>query len=123
MATIPHPDEPTLDIREQIARIDRMQAELQKTQAEISKWQSDAIRANLRDQAEIERWQADMAQSRARSQAEADKWQVDMAQARAQATKLEKDTQLAPWTVVFTGMGAAAAFFAAGVAFTKLFTG
>ena len=87
MASIPNPPEPSLDIREQIARIDRMQAELSRTQAEINKWQ------------------------------------VDMAQARAQTVKVEQEARLAPWTVAFTGLGAGAALFAAGVAFAKVLIG
>lgn len=73
MATAPEtPDQP-LDIREQIVRIDRIQAEM-------SKW-------------------------------------------RVESLKTQQETRFAPITLVFTGMGAAAAFFAAGVAFARLFTG
>ncbi|WP_242095522.1 MULTISPECIES: hypothetical protein [unclassified Sphingomonas] len=63
MATIPESENAPLDIREQIARIDKLIVEAGKTR---------------------------------------------------------QDTRFAPLTLVFTGMGAAAAFFAAGVAFTKL---
>ena len=73
LATTSPYSEPTLDIREQIARIDKMQAELSKIQVEI--------------------------------------------------TKVRRDTSLAPWTVAFTGLGAGAALFAAGMAFTKLLIG
>ena len=45
------------------------------------------------------------------------------AKAREEAVKVRQDTKFAPWTLIFTGMGAASAFFAAGVAFTKLFGG
>ena len=64
MATIPESHDPPLDIREQIARIDKLIVEAGKTRQE---------------------------------------------------------TRFAPITLVFTGMGAAAAFFAAGIAFAKLF--
>lgn len=34
-----------------------------------------------------------------------------------------QEIALAPWAMIFTGMGAAAAFFAAGAAFVKLMGG
>ena len=80
MATGPLQSEPTLDIREQIARIDRIQAELSK-------------------------------------------WQLEMVQTLAQTAKTEQETRLAPLQVAFTGLGAGAALFAAGVAFAKYFVG
>jgi hypothetical protein len=73
MATAPDaPDQP-LDMREQLARIDRIQAE-------IGKWHFESL-------------------------------------------KTQQETRFAPITLIFTGMGAAAAFFAAGIAFAKLFIG
>ena len=63
MATNAERDEPPLDIREQIARIDKMLAEKDRTRQEIS---------------------------------------------------------IAPFALVFTGVGAGAAIFAAGAAFAKL---
>jgi hypothetical protein len=72
MATEPLSPEPTLDVREQLARIDRIQAEM-------GKWHFESL-------------------------------------------KTRQETRFAPITLIFTGMGAAAAFFAAGVAFAKLFT-
>ena len=45
------------------------------------------------------------------------------AKAREEAVKVRQDTKFAPLTLIFTGMGAAAAFFAAGAAFMKLATG
>lgn len=73
MATDPAFHEPPLDIREQIARIDRMQVEISK-------------------------------------------WKVEM-------SKTAQETRYGPFILIFTGMGAAAAFFAAGAAFTKLLIG
>ena len=40
-----------------------------------------------------------------------------------EAGKTRQETRFAPVTLVFTGMGAAAAFFAAGAAFAKLLIG
>lgn len=79
MATI-SPTDPILDVREQIARIDKMQTELAKIQVEIVKVGADTDRTR-------------------------------------------QEMKFAPLTLIFTGMGAAAAFFAAGVAFAKLFVG
>lgn len=39
------------------------------------------------------------------------------------AGKTRQDTRLGPVALIFTGMGVAAAFFAAGAAFTKLLIG
>ena len=39
------------------------------------------------------------------------------------AGKTRQETRFAPITLIFTGMGAAAAFFAAGAAFMKLVAG
>jgi hypothetical protein len=47
MATIPTSSEPTLDIREQLARIDRIQAELQKSQVEITKMTTETDKTRL----------------------------------------------------------------------------
>lgn len=73
------------DLKEQIARIDKMQAELGKIQIEIVKIAADTIKAD-RD-----------------------------------IMRVEQETKLAPWALGFTGIGAGAAIFAAGAAFTKLF--
>ena len=40
-----------------------------------------------------------------------------------EAGKTRQETRFAPVTLIFTAMGAAAAFFAAGAAFTKLLIG
>lgn len=87
MAT--YPDNPgfSLDIREQIARIDKTQAELSRIQGELNKWQLEEMKM------------------------------------RAKTAKIERDTRLAPWSMIFTVLGAASAFFAAGAAFMKLATG
>ena len=87
MATYPDIPEFSLDIREQIARIDRTQAELSRIQAELNKWQTDSMKV------------------------------------RAETAKVEQDTRFAPYIVAFTGLGAGAALFAAGVAFAKLLVG
>ena len=44
-------------------------------------------------------------------------------QALANAAKNRQETQFGPLTLAFAGMGALAAFFAAGVAFAKVFLG
>lgn len=77
MATIP---DPSFDIREQIARIDKMRAETEKNQVELQKIIADTL-------------------------------------------KVRQDTKLAPYTIVFGGLGAGAALFAAGGAFVKLLFG
>ena len=73
MASEPLPDHPTIDLREQLVRIDQMHAMIQ--------------------------------------------------QALANAAKTQLDTRLAPWQVFATVLGGAAAFFAGGIAFAKLFIG
>lgn len=73
MATTPETPEPTLNLREQLARIDQIQA--------------------------------------------------DLGHKLAMTSKTEQDRRFGPYTLIFTGMGAAAAFFAAGAAFTKLVIG
>ena len=72
MAAAPTDDQP-FDLREQLARIDKMQAEIQKHYDD--------------------------------------------------AAKVRQETKLAPLTVIFTGLGAGAALFAAGGAFVKLLAG
>ena len=47
MATVPNSSEPTLDIREQLARIDRIQAELQKSQVEITKMTAETDKTRM----------------------------------------------------------------------------
>ena len=101
MATTPDFPEFSLDIREQVARIDRTQAELSRIQGELNKWQIESLKAR----------------------AETEKVQTEAAKARAETAKIERDTRLAPWAIVFTGLGAGAALFAAGAAFTKLISG
>ena len=71
MATIP--DDAPFDVREQLARIDKIHAAIQK----------------LYDD----------------------------------SAKVRQETKLAPLTVIFTGLGAGAALFAAGGAFGKLLAG
>ena len=71
MATTPHSPEPGLDVREQFARIDQIQA--------------------------------------------------DIGQKLAGADRTRQEIRFAPFTLVFTGLGAGAAIFAAGAAFAKLF--
>ena len=39
----------------------------------------------------------------------------------ANTAKVRQDTRFGPLTLLFSGLGALAAFFAAGVAFTKAF--
>uniref|UniRef100_UPI0035CA7CE3 hypothetical protein n=1 Tax=uncultured Sphingomonas sp. TaxID=158754 RepID=UPI0035CA7CE3 len=80
MATVSDADYPKLDMREQLVRIDKMQAELNKIQIEMTKLHVDTDQVRL-------------------------------------------DTRLAPWTLVITSLGAGAALFAAGAAFTKLLIG
>lgn len=80
MATAAPNPPPNLDISEQVARIDKTQAELQKIFAETLKVQLDS-------------------------------------------KKVQQDTKFAPFTLVFTGIGAGAAIFAAGGAFFKLLVG
>ena len=72
MATTPEP-EPTLNLREQLARIDQIQANL--------------------------------------------------GHKLAMTSKTEQDTRFGPYTLVITALGAGAALFAAGAAFTKLVIG
>ena len=55
--------------------------------------------------------------------ANAAKLRVDADKARVEADKIRQDTKLAPLTLVFTGMGAASAFIAAGVAIAKYLGG
>jgi hypothetical protein len=87
MATTPDIPQFSLDIREQVARIDKTQAELSRIQGELNKWQIESLKM------------------------------------RAETAKVERETRLAPWSIVFTGLGAGAALFAAGAAFTKLIAG
>jgi hypothetical protein len=71
MATLP--DEPILDIRERLARIDKTQAEFGKLLAE--------------------------------------------------SAKVRQETKFAPYTLIFTGLGAGAALMAAGAGLAKLLIG
>ena len=87
MASLSDVPQVSLDIREQIARIDKTQAELSRIQGELNKWQLEELKT------------------------------------RAETAKIERDTQLAPWSIVLTVLGAASAFFAAGAAFVKLVGG
>ncbi|HEU0043753.1 hypothetical protein [Sphingomonas sp.] len=80
MATIPDPHEFTLDIREQVARIDRMQVEIGK-------------------------------------------WKMEMIKTQADVEKVRQDTRLAPLTMIFAALGAASAFFGAGLAVAKYLAG
>lgn len=79
MATAPVEDQ-TMFIREQVARIDKMQAESAKLQVELQKVVADTL-------------------------------------------KVQQDTKFAPYTVLATGAGAAAALIAAGAALAKLLIG
>lgn len=80
MATVSDADYPALDMREQLVRIDKMQAELNTIQIEMTKRHVDTDTVRL-------------------------------------------DARLAPWALVITSLGAGAALFAAGAAFTKLLIG
>ena len=48
MATYPDPPAFSLDIREQIARIDKTQAELSRIQGELNKWQLEELKSATR---------------------------------------------------------------------------
>ena len=85
MATVPN-DAP-FDVREQLARIDKMRAETLKLQDELQKIAAETPKTN-RD-----------------------------------AIKVAQDTKLAPYTLLFTGLGAGAALIAAGAGLAKLLIG
>lgn len=87
-----------LNMREQLARIDRTQAEIHKFAAETQKMQFDMLKA-----------QADMG-----------KVQFDLLKTQAETAKVQVDTQLAPWQVFGVMVGAAAGFFLAGAGFLRL---
>ncbi|WP_174280397.1 hypothetical protein [Sphingomonas bacterium] len=55
--------------------------------------------------------------------ANAAKMRVEAEKAREEAAKIRQEKRSAPVTLVFTGMGAASAFIAAGVAIAKLLGG
>ena len=93
MATIPDPDH-SLDLQEQIARINRMQRE-------IGKWDVEMLKTI----------------------ADVKKIVADIDKSTAETVKIGRDTRLLPWTMILTVLGAASAFFAAGAAFMKLATG
>lgn len=84
-------DIPVFDLREQVARMDRMLEEAGKLSAERLKL--DAERLKL----ESERMKLE-----------------------AERGKLDRDRSLAPWIIVTTAMGTGAALFAAGAALFKL---
>jgi hypothetical protein len=85
-------DVPVFDVREQVARIDRMLEESGKQSAERLKL--DAERLKL----ESERMKLE-----------------------PERGKLDRGRTLAPWAIVTTAMGAGAALFAAGATFFKFF--
>jgi hypothetical protein len=85
---------PALDMREQIARIDRALAGHGKFQAETEKL---------------------LAESR--------KFRVEREKRGAAAGKLQRDRMLAPWAIVVTAIGTGAALFAAGAGFWKVLGG
>ena len=87
MATYPDFPEFSLDIREQIARIDKTQAELSRIQGELNKWQLEELKT------------------------------------RAETAKIERDTLLAPWSMLLAVAGALSGFFAAGIAAAKYLAG
>jgi hypothetical protein len=86
------PDTAELNIREQIARIDKLLADIH-AQPEIS----------LQRQAQI---------AQAHAQAE---------QARFDTLRKQQERRFAPWQVAFAGMTAGAVLFAAGGALVKFF--
>jgi hypothetical protein len=88
----PSPDTGELDLREQVARIDKLLAEIH-AQPEIS----------LQRQAQI-------AQSH-----------VQAEQSRFEILRKQQEMRFAPWQVAFAGMTAGAALFAAGGVFIKFF--
>ncbi len=85
---------PTLDMREQLAGIDRAIAEHSRFQAETDKL---------------------VAESR--------KYHAEQDKLAAEAAKLQGDRMLVPWAIVVTAMGAGAALFAAGAGFWKVLGG
>ena len=52
-----------------------------------------------------------------------DQMHANIQQALGNAEKVRQETRFGPLTLAFGGMGALAAFFAAGVAFAKVFLG
>ena len=84
-------DVPAFDLREQVARIDRLLEESGKLSAERLKL--DAERLKL----ESERMKLE-----------------------AERGKLDRDRTLAPWAIVVTAMGTGAALFAAGATLFKI---
>ena len=87
MATYPEIPEFSLDIREQIARIDKTQAELSRIQGELNKWQLEELKT------------------------------------RAETAKIERDTRLAPWSMLLAVLGAVSGFFAAGITVARYLGG
>lgn len=80
-----------LDMREQLARIDRALAENQKFAAEQSKFTAEQA-----------------------------KLQAEALKLSAEADKLRKDAELAPWQVFIVLLTGAAGFFLAGAGFLRL---
>ena len=98
----------TLDQREQIIRIDRMQAELQKLLAETTKLQVEQVKLGT---------------EATKLQTEQIKLGRESIKLEAEHGKLTRDRSLAPWQVAFAGMTAGAALFAAGIAFARFAMG
>ncbi|WP_375391296.1 hypothetical protein [uncultured Sphingomonas sp.] len=69
--------------------------------------------------ARIDKSQAELS----RIQGELNRWQLEEMKMRAETAKIERDTRLAPWSMILMVLGAASAFFAAGAAFMKLAAG
>ena len=87
-----------LNIREQIMRIDRNQAEMQKLFAEALKLSAE---------------QSKLA-------AETTRFAFEERKLDAETAKLTRDRAFAPWQLIATLMASGAALFGAGIAFSKL---
>jgi hypothetical protein len=84
------------------------------------------IPSDFRDRLDLRSVIAQIDRNRAEDQKLREESQKFIAEQRkliAEAQKLDRDRALIPWTVVATMLCAAAAFFAAGAAFVKLFGG
>ena len=85
-------DIPAFDVREQVARIDRMLEESGKLAAERLKLDAERL-----------------------------KLESERVKLEAERGKLDRDRTLVPWAIVTTATGAGAALFAAGATFFKFF--
>ncbi len=94
-----------LNMREQLARIDKAQAEIQKYAAETRKLQAEA---------DVLRPGSDKAR------ADLLRIEAEVAKMRAETAKLAQDQQLAPWQMLIVLLTGAAGFFIAGMGALKL---